>query len=153
DSSGEPSNGSGGSSAEAALDDSSNRRKHCPANSRQESPCKSNGKGGEGVGFHDNTSDARSEVAGFLRCATSGGADAVCGAEENPPPPEAKDETFLRALDPQASSSPVSSCSALEYSGSGLSAPRQAVDEPRAGGPPLQRDTVSESGARGGGVL
>ena len=145
DSSGDISHASGGSSTEAVLDNASNRGKHGPVNRRQVSPRGGKGIGEEGVGFHDRIGDARSEVEGFRRCATGGGVDAVCEAEENPPPPGGKDDKLRRASDPNGSSSPISSCSALEYSGSGLSAPRQAVDEPRVG--------VSESGAMGGGIL
>lgn len=153
DSSGDLSHASGGSSAEAVLDNASNRRKHSPVNRRQVSPRGGEDIGEECVGFHDRIGDARSEVAGFRRCATDGGVDAVCEAEENPPPPGRKDDKLPRVSDPQGSSSTVSSSSALEYSGSGLSAPRRAVDEPRVGTTARPRDTVNESGATGGGIL
>lgn len=153
DSSGDLSRGSGSSSAEAVLDDASNRRKHGPVNRRQVSPREGKGTGEDGVAFHDSIGDARSEAAGSCRCATGGVVDAVCNGEENPPPPLGKDDKLPRASDPQGSSSPVSSCSALEYSGSGLSAARQAVDEPRVGTTPRPRDNASANGAPGGGIL
>ena len=156
DSSGEPSNGSGGSRVEAVLDDASIRRDCGPANGGPESPRETNGTGEESVCVHDSTGDAKSETTGFRQCATGGGVDNVCEADDNPPPPRGppggKDNKFPRASDPQGFPSLLSSrssCSALEYSGSGLSGPHQAVNEQETGATQPPRDTVSESGTGG----